>query len=418
MRSIFSLLLLYSSLLQADVQVQGSIENTSQYYIEIPSDKNNLNNTLRANIEAEYTKDDLTLKGSLSAQEDFYDLFNDPTKETKRSFVRLNELYGTYEFENDQLLVGKSIRFWGALEVRNVVDTFNPQDLRSDVFETDKLGVWNIAYAHYTEMGEFNAIVKFYEQDREMAAYPYAYYFFPETIATLDLNYKSKLVSEESRYRPSVYLKYAASTETEYALDYAFVYENGYDSQRYYSIDLTEDFTHFTTQEHAYLVNKFSMFNTLVVGATLFKMEALYTDVISNDINISDYYHLGFGLEHTLSGVYKEADLGVICEYYYYNTLDQDKYSDLELFETMQDDLFVGLRYTFNEGNDASVVGGIIADLEYDEEVYYMEYESRFAEVLKINFDYRYINPSKNYQTAFNLLGKHERVSLKIGYYF
>ncbi len=409
-----------------DIAFKGDVQNTTQYYIKAPDDKHKFNNTASVNLELEYLYDALTLKTKLKAQEDFYD-FYEKSKKNQRSFVRLDELYGTYDFDEDQIFIGKNIRFWGALEVRNITDSFNSQDMRSDIFTSDKLGAWNASYAHYTESGEFDVIIKFYEQDRDMAALPYVYYFFPAEFPLYDasgninglaqLQYKNKLLTESSHYRPSIYLKYSGSTDTEYALDYAVIFENGYDSQRYYTFTQANDRSKITTRENAYLVNKISTYDTLVVGSTLVKLEALYTDVI-NDVEISDYYHIGLGVEYTISQVYSEADLGLISEYYYYDILDDTKRNDLQLFETLQNDLFLGFRYTFNDGNDGSVVAGSIIDLDYSEEVYYLEYETRVADVVKLNFDYRYTNPSKNRLTAFNLLGKHERVSLTLGYYF
>ena len=263
-------------------------------------------------------------------------------------------------------------------------------------------------------------IVKFYEQDRKMSAYPYVYYYFPQTVlppANIPLQYSKKLHTEKSEFRPSVYLKYSGSTDTQYPLDYSIILENGYDSQRYYTQTLSADATSVISNENAYLVNKALSYNTLVLGPTLLKLEAVYADVIDNDV-ISDYYHIGLGVEHTLTQIYKESDLGLIAEYYRYETLEDEKRDDLQLFELFQNDLFLGLRYSFNEGNDASIVGGVILDLDYDEQVYYLEYEGRIADMFKINFDYRYIVPSQDYSTAFNLMGKHQRISLKMGYFF
>jgi len=417
------LILLTTSLLSAsldDIEFRGSLENSSQYYIKAPEDKHQFNNTLLANLELSYSDDALSLHFNAKAQQDFYD-FSKESKKNERSYFRLDELYGTYDFENDQIFFGKNIRFWGALEVRNITDTFNSDEIRGDLFTKDKLGSWSLAYSHYTDNGEFSAIVKLYEQSREISAYPYVYYYFPKAVSTpagdIPLLYDSQLLSADSKYRPSIYLKYSASTDSEYPLDYAVIFENGYDSMRYYTTVTSPDFSKITSNENAYLVNKLSTYNTLVVGSTLCKLEAVYSDVI-DDAEVSDYYHLGLGVEHTLSQLIGEADLGLIVEYYYFGILDDTKRDDLELFETFQNDLFLGLRYTFNEGNDASIIAGSIVDLDYSEEVYYLEYESRLWDVLKINFDYRYVNPSKEYKTAFNLIGKHERVSLKLGYHF
>lgn len=394
-----------------NLTLQGHIDLSAQSYLIHPEGKHPDNYTLSGTLETTYTKDAFKIQAEVKAQVDSYDL-QAQYEHNSRTYLRLDELYAQYNFENDQIILGKNIRFWGALEVKNITDGFNSTELRDDPDYSDKLGAWNLSYSHFTNSGEISAIVKFYEQDREMAAYPYVYYFFPPLY-----QYNKKLLTEAGEFRPSFYLKYSGSTDTEYAVDYAFIYENGYDSQRYYTATLSPDLIHFTTNENAYLVNKFLTYDTMVVGSTLYKLEATLTDVIDNS-QIADYYHIGVGVEHTLSGIYDDADLGVLAEYYNYGTLESGKRGDLELFEVFQNDLFLGLRYTFNNTNDANIVGGAIIDTEYNEQVYYVEYESRVGDVFKVNFDYKYINPSSNYLTAFHLMGRHERLSFKLGYYF
>jgi len=84
----------------------------------------------------------------------------------------------------------------------------------------------------------------------------------------------------------------------------------------------------------------------------------------------------------------------------------------------MQDDLFLGMRYSFNNTNDSSVIGGVIEDFEYDEQVYYFKYDSRISDSFKVELDYYYVEPSKKKRTAYAFLGRHQRIGLNIAYYF
>ena len=405
MRKLSLAFLLFSSL-NAEFEVAGHVDVELQEFLDRPEDKNKNAITAKQVLELTYTNDALTLFTQAYAQEAYYDLTSQ--KKTERTFARLDEFYAKYDFDEDAIKIGKSIEFWGSLELRNIVDGFNPNDFRDDLFANSKLGVWNLNLSHYTETGEISLLVKFEEQDQKMAAFPYVYYFFPEIVT-----YHSALHTKGSKYRPSVYLKYSGSTDTEYALDYAFIYENGYDSQRYFELDkLSGDF-----RQAAYIVNKLMTYNTLVLGSALIKLEALYAKVDKNPY-VGDYSHIAVGVEYTLENVYESAALGLIAEYYRYDTHESDKYNDLELFETMQNDLFIGARYSFNNENDASLIGGGIFDGEYDEEVYYLKYESRFMEKYKVAFDYYYIDPSKKEKTAYSLMGIHQRVGLNIAYYF
>ena len=411
--------LLFSSLLFAELDVSGHLDLDSQFYLTKPDDKNANSFTASQTLELTYTHDDLTVFSKLYAQEAYYDFTSDSDK-TERTFARLDELYVKYDFENDAIKVGKSIEFWGSLELRNISDGFNPSEFRDDLFSTNKLGVWNMTYSHYTQTGEISLIVKLDEQEQKMAASPYVYYFFPKFVT-----YDGALKTQDSVNRPSLYLKYSGSTETEYALDYSVVFENGYDSQRYFSTN-TPDNLDRTNQsfgqptsfvQNAYIVNKILTYDTLVVNATLFKLEALYAKV-DEDKNVGDYSHVALGVEHTLENFYESAALGLIAEYYRYDTFENDKYNDLELFETMQDDLFIGARYSFNNANDSTLVGGGVFDLEYDEQVYYLKGESRFADSFKVSLDYYYVVASTTELTAYAFLGDHQRVAVNIAYHF
>jgi len=361
-----------------DMVIQGNVNLEFQKYITNPNDKHNNNYTASAELEVTYTKDDFKAFAQFRAQQDYYDL-KGTSEHNDRSYLRVNELYGQYDFEDSQVLFGKNVRFWGALEVHNLTDGFNIIDLRSDPTENDKVGSWNAAYTYFTDDGEISIIAKFNEEDRKMPTTNYSYYPFSNERIT----YGDKVKTEKSANRPSIYIKYSASTDTEYMLDYSIIFENGYDSQRYYDAPRPGQDIH----ENAYIVNKLMSYNTLVVDSTLFKLEAVYTDVVDNDV-VSDYYNIGLGVEHTLTQVNGEADLGLLAEYYKYETINSDgkfnynpftgastgNYSSDQLFEVFQNDIFIGARYSFNQGNDATIVGGGIFDLDQNEQIYYIEY--------------------------------------------
>ena len=405
--------------LVADMEVSGHLDLNTQTYLIKPQNKHKNSFTLKQTIEFKNDFDDLSLYAKLYAQEDYFDLLS-AEQHNDRTFARLDELYLKYDLEDDSVSVGKSVKFWGALELRNIVDAFNPQELRDDMFETNKLGAWNISYSHYSESAEMGIIVKLNEQNQPMATKPYVYYFFPEFIT-----YKDSLNTSNGKYRPSIYLTYIGSTDSEYALDYAVIFQNGYDSLRYFTPDKPQNLsplsptfgypTEFT--QNAYLVNKIMTYNTLVVDATLIKLEALFAKV-DDEVNVGDYSHIAFGVEHTLENFYESASLGLIAEYYKFDTYESDKYDDLELFETMQNDIFVGVRYSFNNAQSSSIIGGVVADFEYNEEIYYMKLDSRVGDMFKVALDYYYIEPSEDITTAYSLLGRHQRVGLNVAWYF
>ena len=164
MKKLLSLALL-STALFAEVQTEGYVGLDSQSYSQKNS-KNSSNFTLQQQVKLTYEKNDFSSVLEVFAQEDYSDFSN--KKDNNRSFARINEVYFQYEFEEDRILLGKNIRFWGALEVNNLVDTFNIQEGRNDPTRTDKIGAYNFEYTHYFEESDFSIITKFYEQKNKM----------------------------------------------------------------------------------------------------------------------------------------------------------------------------------------------------------------------------------------------------------
>jgi len=403
-KSLIIALLSLSTSSFAQVEVEGYIGLDSQTYSS-KENKHSSNFTTQQQLKLTYEKDNFSSVFELYAQQDKSDFVSQ--KDNNRTFLRINEFYTQYEGEDFKVLFGKNILFWGALEAYNIVDTFNIQDTRNDSLTTDKIGAYNLTYSHYFEDSELSVIFKIHEQKNKMANESYIYSILNENIS-----YKNDLESKSSLDRPSLYLTYNGSTYgDDYSLDYAFIYENGYDSQRYITINDNQ------FVQHAYLVNKFLTYNTLVFDSTLYKLEALYTN-ITEDKNISDYIHVSLGVEHTLDALDNGNEIGLIAEYYYYKTFENEKLDDLSLAQNFQNDLFLGIRYSFNDADDSNIVGGVILDTQYDEQSYYVEYETRIFDIAKVKLDYRYIEPSNTYNTVYSQLGRHQRIALNISYHF
>jgi len=402
-QSFLSLMALSTSSF-AQVEVEGYIGLDSQVYSS-KENKHSSNFTAQQQLKMSYEKDNYLTVFELYAQEDKSDFTSQ--KDNDRTFLRINELYTQYEGDDYKILLGKNIRFWGALEANNIVDTFNIQDSRNDSFTTDKIGAYNVAYSHYFEDSELSVILKVHEQENKMAHESYMY-----SILNNNVSLNKDLQSESSLNRPSLYLAYNGSSYAdEYSLDYSFIYENGYDSQRYLTVNNNQ------FEQNIYLVNKFMTYNTLVHNSNLYKLEAVYTNIKEDKI-ISDYIHIAGGIEHTLDALDNGNEIGLIAEYYYYKNLENDKLDDLSLGQVFQNDLFLGTRYSFNDADDSNIVGGVIIDTQYDEQSYYFEYQTRIYDIVKIKLDYRYIEPSNTHDTVYSQLGRHQRVALNISYHF
>ena len=401
---ILLIFILFYSFLNAEVEFKSSIAIDAQMF---SSNKSSVNKT-SSNITFEQK---LSLKKSFNdsfyfvefyAQEDLSDFTS--KEDNKRSYIRLNELYYQKDFENDKILFGKSIRFWGALEASNITDVFNQQELRSKPSKTDKKGAYNIEYTHYYDDSEISIIVKIHEENNDMASSSYYYNNLP-------LKYSKKLKSKSNKNRASIYLKYTGSLSEDIYLDYSFIYLNGFDSQRYLSIENN------IFSQNIYLVNKFINYYTLVSDSTLYKLEFLYTDII-NDKKISNYIQVAFGAEHSLEAFESSSEVSLLAEYYYFKNLENNKLSDKDLVNIFQNDLFLALRYRLNDFSDSTFLLGVLIDSEYKEQSYSLEYESSLIDSLKLKINLDYINAVKNTNTVYSTFSNSKTISFNLSNHF
>ena len=131
------LLLVLSSLsLFAEIEVSGHLDLDSEFYLTKAPARDGSSFTAKQTLELKYLKDDFTVYAKLYAQEAYNDFLKQSDK-TRRTFARIDELYVKYDREDDSFELGKSVKFWGALELRNIVDGFNPNEFRDDMFSVN-----------------------------------------------------------------------------------------------------------------------------------------------------------------------------------------------------------------------------------------------------------------------------------------
>lgn len=381
-----------------EIDFRGNIGPEYQYYHNKPDGKYSENTGIAAELESVYDGEYWYVKSWMKG---FVD-----SKEDERDFLRLDELFAMYRADEWEAALGRRIFFWGALEVYNPVDILNPQDTLYDPFDPDaKKGVNTATYSHFFEESQLDVLIKAGEAgssigDEDSPYNLYSVYFNPE------------LSTSHGTDTPGIYLKYSGSTDWDYPLDYAFAFTHGYDNQRYLFLNADSEL-----QERAYRANKYLMWHTWVVDATLLKLESSYTDVL-DDENVGDYWQLGLGMEHTLEQLFSGNDLGLIAEYYTYNQSEDSLLGRDALSNIFQNDLFLGLRLTLNDASSTEIVGGGIFDLNHhDEQTFYVEAQRRIFDHFMLEMDVRHIEPG-NDVTRFNQLGRHTRTKASFKYYF
>lgn len=370
-------------LISSELEYKGNIGFLTEYSKTDAKDKRD--NALALRLDAELKQE----FGDVELFMKFKGIFDKDDK--NRRYFDFNDFYLRYNFEDSDILIGRNTVFWGALEFYNLSDVFNTRDLLDDPFDFNlKLGAWNVAYTTYLENSEISLIVKLHEEKQKMQDSASINNFLP-------LPYNDNLITSEDKNRPTVFLKYSGSLD-EMQADYSLIYQNGYDQQRYLSVQSGK------LQQNAYIVNKLLGFATLVYGDTIYKTELAYA--LSDEVMVSDYFEFGVGFEHTLYGVWEKRDLGLLLEYYLYDEKDDDKVDFNKFFEN---DLTFGFRLSINDLSSSEVLGGVAIDMENSEKMLFLKYDTRVYEKYKLGLSYQRLDAKQR---------ELDRVGLEFGYYF
>lgn len=322
----------------------------------------------------------------------------------ERRYLYINELYITKEYEEYRFSLGKIIQYWGELEGFNIADVFNQKNYLLDPFDKSaKLGSWAFLASKYFDENVLEFGIKFYEEDQKYPDHLSPYYPFGS------MNYDDDLILSDSRYKPTFHLSYSFSTDELLESETKLIFQHGYDNKRYF-IPIDQR----TLAQYAYRMNRYLLLSHVVYEDTIFKMEASYTDVISDDM-ISDYAQLSFGVEksfYDLAG----TDLNLYAEYYRYIYFDDDKIENVDISEIYNDDVFLALKLNFNNVGSTEFKGGILYDFGNKEKVFKIEAKSRIKDSFIISAELLRLLPQDN--TILSEFDDDTRVMLGLSYTF
>ncbi len=158
------------------------------------------------------------------------------------------------------------------------------------------------------------------------------------------------------------------------------------------------------------------------IDALLVKGDIAYIqyagDVKSQDgkNTVAPYAQYTIGVEYTFNGlIVDNQDLGFIVE----GLGDTDtgkNFNELDIFRPFQNHVFAGLRYTFNNTGDRSLLLGTFTDYKKGDVIARLEYEERFFERVKVKAQFFGFATSKTSQLSS--FDHTTRASLLVSYYF
>lgn len=366
-----------------DLELKSYVGFEYKSYIKQSGNKKDYNKAVTFENELKYSFSDSKIYSKINILEDL--------DEKKRDYIDFTELYFSHSFKDFDFYLGKKIIFLGSLEASNIVDVFNRQNYQKDVLSKNKKGAILSGINYYFEDdSRFDFFIKGFEEKNKLVGKDSVYYAF------VNNDYKEDLLFATKKEEPSYLLNYSKTYYDEINADISFGLFYGYDNYLLYK--KTDDYY----QTMLFQSLKVFTYNTFVLDSSLIKFEASYTKIQEDeDFNIKDFYELGFGGEYTFESIFKNHNLGLIAEYYKSNSVNT----------SLDNDLFLALRYSLNDKDSSEFLLGLVKDLENDDFSSYLKYEGRLSDAFKVSSDLRYIKND-------SYLQEHFRFGCEIKYFF
>lgn len=294
----------------------------------------------------------------------FVPFYRYDANDAKRTHADIRELYWQIDHGQLSFKAGIDVVFWGVAESQHLVDIINQTDLVENLDGEEKLGQPMLNLDYLGDLGTWQLYLLPYFRERT----------FP--------GQQGRLRNDPPVDRSDAF--YESGDKQEH-LDFALRWSRSIG-------DWDIGLGHFsgTGREAALLpssarpkpalapfypqIDQTSLDAQATTGAWLWKLEAIY-----NQNNFDDYYAWVAGFEYTRFGVAgSDSDLGWLFEYHY----DQrgDRYGDELIPTALQDDIYLGLRWTGNDIPGTRLLLGVLIDFDTGSTFGNLEYSRRLGE--------------------------------------
>ncbi len=363
---------LYSA---AELTYKGEISFENWTCADDPANSNqtNTNNTAEIKFEGVLTIDFFKILIAPKFKMDF--------SERGRNRFLLDEGWIQLGFSSVlDFRLGIQLFTWGMVESQSVVDILNTRDYEDDFLDPDKVG-------------DLSARLRFlFLENFTFEFYLLAHFSkveFPSTKGRYNLTNGVYNVDDNAVYGSSKFEEWYPQhafrlNMTLDKVDLALSYFHGY--HRFPVLN----FEGSGPRPYYYLVDQIGLEFIWVIGKLLIKIEGVYRNTTRNDSSVipnslvpKSYFAYVGGFEYSFQEIIAKNDLTIILEY----IGDSDVGKTTIDFRLFQNDLFVGLKYNFNDINNKQIKMGATFDMEYPEEfVFLIEYSQRFKEDFTFHF--------------------------------
>ena len=288
------------------------------------------------------------------------------SRDDERSHIDIREAYWLYIQEDWELLIGANREFWGVTESRHLVNILNQVDQVENIDEEDYLGQPMINLTTQTDIGRFSL---------------YALPFFRErTFSGNNGRLRSSIVVDEDE------AEYESSAE-EWHTDFAFRYSHylgDWDIGTSYFYGTGREPTLILNESATRLIPHYDIINQLGIDIQYTNEEWLWKfEGIIREGQGDTFAATVVGFEYTFFQFRdSDADFGILLEHLF------DDRDDIGTpATTLENDVFIGARYTLNDIQDTSLLAGGIIDLEDESFSLRMEAERRIGDSIKVELE-------------------------------
>ena len=287
-------------------------------------------------------------------------------RDDERTHADIREAYWLY-YKNDwELLLGINREFWGVTESRHLVNILNQIDQVENIDEEDYLGQPMINLALQKNYGRFSFYILPLFRER--------------TFAGQHGRLRASLVVNEDQ---AEYQSGAQAWHTDIAFRYAHFIDQ-WDIGASYFYGTGREPLLLPSSNGNQLIPRYDLIHQWGVDiqytneAWLWKFEGIIRkgqgDTFAATVSGFEYTFFQFPQA--------DGDLGFLLEHLY-DGRDQQSAP----ISTLENDLFIGLRYTFNDIQDSALLAGGIIDLEDESYGLRLEAQRRIGESMKIQLE-------------------------------
>ena len=318
------------------------------------------------------------------------------SRDDDRTHADIREAYWLYIQDDWELLIGANREFWGVTESRHLVNILNQIDQVENIDEEDYLGQPMVNLSIQKDYGRFSLYVLPLFRER--------------TFAGEDGRLRAPLIVDED---DTEYESGAEEWHTDFAARYSH-YLGDWDIGVSYFYGTGREPTLNVNNAGTRLVPHYDIINQAGLDLQYTNEEWLWKfEGIIREGQGDTFAATVIGLEYTFFQFREsDADFGILFEYLYDG---RDKTGVPAA--ALENDLFLGSRYTFNNIQDTQLLAGTIIDLEDESYSIRLEAERRIGDSLKLEIEGQlFTNIRDNSLTS--ALEDDDFITLRLSQYF